>query len=223
MPSRAGLRPGGRGQSVAGDPPPCDAPKREKCRTSRIAIQRKNFHDGRANRRRKIFGKNTIDLQWKMRANYNARPCAGEGKAAGAGTMENNAKNNAENNRNSRTSGRALPCWTPRPSRRRLCSAEIRLRPPSPCGLRWTGPPSRLGLRRTGSRGPAAAARRRRNRGDAWPRRSWVEPLRETQRPRALSLSGLYGRDPSRNPVCSAKIGPAPRRPPRRPTDRTAA
>jgi hypothetical protein len=43
----------------------------------------------------KIFSENTIDLQWKMRADYNARPCDGEGKAAGAGTMENNEKNNA--------------------------------------------------------------------------------------------------------------------------------
>jgi hypothetical protein len=41
----------------------------------------------------KFFGKNTMGLQWKKRANYNARPCAGEGKAAGAGTMGNNAKN----------------------------------------------------------------------------------------------------------------------------------
>src|SRR5207248_6649551 len=41
---------------------------------------------------RKIFGKNTIDLQWKMRANYNANPCKGKGKAVGAGTMANNEK-----------------------------------------------------------------------------------------------------------------------------------
>jgi len=40
----------------------------------------------------KFSGKNTIDLQWKMRANYNARPCAGEGKAAGAGTMASDEK-----------------------------------------------------------------------------------------------------------------------------------
>jgi hypothetical protein len=38
------------------------------------------------------FSQNTIDLQWKMRANYNARPCAGEGKAAGAETMASNEK-----------------------------------------------------------------------------------------------------------------------------------
>jgi hypothetical protein len=43
-----------------------------------------------------------------MRANYNARPCDGERKAAGAGTMENNGKNNAQNNGNSRKSGRVL-------------------------------------------------------------------------------------------------------------------
>jgi hypothetical protein len=49
---------------------------------------------------------NTIDLQWKMRANYNASPCDGERKAAGATTMANNGKNNAQNNGNSRKSGR---------------------------------------------------------------------------------------------------------------------
>jgi hypothetical protein len=43
-----------------------------------------------------------------MRANYNARPCDGERKAAGATTMENNGKNNAQNNGNSRKSGRVL-------------------------------------------------------------------------------------------------------------------
>jgi hypothetical protein len=52
--------------------------------------------------------KNTIDLQWKMRANYNARPCDGERKTVGAGTMASNGKNNAQNNGNSRTSGRLL-------------------------------------------------------------------------------------------------------------------
>jgi hypothetical protein len=56
----------------------------------------------------KFFGKNTMDLQWKMRANYNARPCNGERKAAGAKTMKNNGKNNAQNNENNGTSGRAL-------------------------------------------------------------------------------------------------------------------
>jgi hypothetical protein len=35
-----------------------------------------------------LFLQNTIDLQWKMRANYNASPCDGDGNAAGAGTME---------------------------------------------------------------------------------------------------------------------------------------
>jgi hypothetical protein len=43
-----------------------------------------------------------------MRANYNARPCDGERKAAGAITMENNGKNNAQNNGNNRDSGRLL-------------------------------------------------------------------------------------------------------------------
>jgi hypothetical protein len=41
---------------------------------------------------------NTIDLQWKMRANYNARPCDGGRKAAGAGTMASNGRNNALGN-----------------------------------------------------------------------------------------------------------------------------
>jgi hypothetical protein len=47
--------------------------------------------------RRKKFGKNTGDLQWEMRANYNARPCADERKAAGAGTMDINGKSNGSN------------------------------------------------------------------------------------------------------------------------------
>jgi hypothetical protein len=51
---------------------------------------------------------NTIDLQWKMRANYNARLCDGERKTAGAGTMASNGKNNAPGNGNSRNSGRVL-------------------------------------------------------------------------------------------------------------------
>ena len=51
---------------------------------------------------------NTIDLQWKMRANYNARPCEGDRKAAGAATMASNGKSNAQSNRNSRKSGRVL-------------------------------------------------------------------------------------------------------------------
>src|SRR5262249_61012 len=59
---------------------------------------------GGVERARKIFGKNTIDLQWKMRANYNARPCAGGRKAAGKGTMASNGKSNARSNQNSRKS-----------------------------------------------------------------------------------------------------------------------
>src|SRR5690348_6880381 len=51
--------------------------------------------------------KNTGDLQGKMRANYNASPCDGERKAAGAGTEANREKNRAQNNGNRRTSGRA--------------------------------------------------------------------------------------------------------------------
>src|SRR5262249_14158384 len=58
----------------------------------------------------------------------NAKPCAGEEKAAGAGTMASNRKSNAQSNRNSRKSGRVLtPGWTPegqatalRPSRRQV-------------------------------------------------------------------------------------------------------
>jgi hypothetical protein len=45
-----------------------------------------------------------MDLQWKMRAHYNAKPCEDKRKASGARTMENNAKNNG----NSRESGRML-------------------------------------------------------------------------------------------------------------------
>jgi hypothetical protein len=41
----------------------------------------------------KFFEKNTSDLQWKMRAKYNARLCAALRKFAGARTMENNEKN----------------------------------------------------------------------------------------------------------------------------------
>jgi hypothetical protein len=51
---------------------------------------------------------NTIDLQSKMRANYNARPCDGERKAAVPRTMASNGKNNAQSNGNSRKSGRVL-------------------------------------------------------------------------------------------------------------------
>jgi hypothetical protein len=50
----------------------------------------------------------------KCDANYNAKPCAGEGKAAGAGTMASNGKSNAQSNRNSRKSGRVLTSdWLP--------------------------------------------------------------------------------------------------------------
>jgi hypothetical protein len=56
----------------------------------------------------KFFEKNTIDLQWKMRANYKARLCVSLRKAAGAGTMANNGKNNAQGDGNSRKSGRVL-------------------------------------------------------------------------------------------------------------------
>src|SRR5262249_51205978 len=52
----------------------------------------------RSTRRRKFFRKNTIDLQWKMHADYNARLCASLRKAAGARTMENNGNNNGKNN-----------------------------------------------------------------------------------------------------------------------------
>jgi hypothetical protein len=43
-----------------------------------------------------------------MRANYNARPCDGERKAAVPRTMASNGKNNAQSNGNSRKSGRVL-------------------------------------------------------------------------------------------------------------------
>jgi len=58
---------------------------------------------------KKVFRKNTIDLQWKIAANYNARPCDIERKAGDARTMGNNEKNNGKNNGNSR-SFRAHAC-----------------------------------------------------------------------------------------------------------------
>jgi hypothetical protein len=55
-----------------------------------------------------LFRRNTIDLQWQKRANYNVTLCEGFRKAAGAGTMANNGKNNAQNNGNNPRSGRVL-------------------------------------------------------------------------------------------------------------------
>ena len=68
----------------------------------------------------RIARQNTIDLQWKMRANYNARPCDGDRKAAGAATMASNGKSNAQSNRNSRKSGRVL-----RSGCERLTSSDV--------------------------------------------------------------------------------------------------
>jgi hypothetical protein len=45
---------------------------------------------------KKTFGKNTIDLQWKIDANYNARPCDRKRNAASARTMGSNGKNNGK-------------------------------------------------------------------------------------------------------------------------------
>jgi hypothetical protein len=45
--------------------------------------------------------RNTIDLQWEKRANYNATPCASEKKRAvprTRGTMEKTMDNNEKNN-----------------------------------------------------------------------------------------------------------------------------
>ena len=73
-----------------------------------------------------------------MRANYNASPCKGKGKAIGAGTMANNEKNNAQNNGNSRKSGRVLTSGC-----ERLSSSDVvawgRWRPNEKC------PPTRAG------------------------------------------------------------------------------
>src|SRR6185437_4730749 len=84
--------------------------------------------------------KNTGDLQWKKCANYNARPCAAERKAAGAGTMgtmERTMENNEKNNGN----GRHAYLWLPhrktgsgvvrgaRPAGSRTCSHEDRDEP----------------------------------------------------------------------------------------------
>src|ERR1700691_5020457 len=57
-------------------------------------------------RRARAANKNTMDLQWKIAANYNVRPCKGKRNAARARTLGNNGKNNAKNNGNNRKSGR---------------------------------------------------------------------------------------------------------------------
>jgi hypothetical protein len=86
---------------------------------------------------KKFFAKNTIDLQWKMRANYNARPCGGERKAAVPRTMASNGKNNAQNNGNSRKSGRVL-------THRLVISTPTKTNRPPPRGAGRTRP--RLGF-----------------------------------------------------------------------------
>jgi hypothetical protein len=48
----------------------------------------------------KNFKKNTIDLQWKIDANYNAKPCAAKRKAASAGTMEKTMRGTIEQSEN---------------------------------------------------------------------------------------------------------------------------
>jgi hypothetical protein len=85
----------------------------------------------------KFFEKNTMDLQWKMRANYNAKPCEDKGKASGARTMENNGKNNAKNNGNSPRSRRAL-------THRLVISTSHKNNRPPPRGAGRTRP--RLGF-----------------------------------------------------------------------------
>jgi hypothetical protein len=59
----------------------------------------------------KFFGKNTGDLQWKMRANYNARLCAGLRKSAGARTMDNNEKTMRGATEPSENPGECLRPW----------------------------------------------------------------------------------------------------------------
>ena len=87
-----------------------------------------SFKRSIAHGRPKISAKNTMDLQCECDADYNARPCAGEEKAAGAGTMENNGKNNAQSNRNSRKCGRVpTPGWTPEDRRRRCARVVAKL------------------------------------------------------------------------------------------------
>jgi hypothetical protein len=63
------------------------------------------------------LGKNTIDLQLKIRANYNATLRTDLRNAAGAKTMANNGKNNAQSNRNSASD------WTPEGRGRRCARA----------------------------------------------------------------------------------------------------
>jgi hypothetical protein len=70
-----------------------------------------------------------MDLQWKIAANYNVRPCKGKRNAARARTMGNNGKNNAKNNGNNRKFGRLSMsgCSTGRQTaalRARRCQAE---------------------------------------------------------------------------------------------------
>src|SRR5205807_2362375 len=72
--------------------------------------------------RQKFFGRNTIDLQWKIDANYNARPWSGERKAAGATTMAKNEKNNPQSNRNKSEYRRDRP--------------PARVKVPAPCASR---------------------------------------------------------------------------------------
>jgi hypothetical protein len=93
-------------------------------------------------RRRKIFRKNTIDLQWKMRAKYNARLCASLRKAVSARTMGNNEKNNAQSNRNSRKSRRVLTFRLDAGSQAAACES-----PPS--GMRQSGGMRAIGRMRS--------------------------------------------------------------------------
>jgi hypothetical protein len=78
-----------------------------------------------------LFLQNTIDLQWKMRANYNARPCDGNRKAAATGTMENNGKNNKK---------QCAEQWESAESGRVLPSGCERLRPPTSSHVVEGGP-----------------------------------------------------------------------------------
>src|SRR5262249_19809663 len=69
-----------------------------------------SFHVRGAGHSRRERPANQIQAIYRAKCDgkYNARPCDGGRKAAGAGTGASNGKNRAQNNGNRRRSGRAL-------------------------------------------------------------------------------------------------------------------
>jgi hypothetical protein len=116
----SGLRAGGGWdprQTTNGPPERCSAGPPGQARDGSWAGRR---HVERADK--KNFGKNTINLQWEIRGNYNASPCVNFEKVVSAKTMENNGENNAKNNGNSRKSGRTVRLAVTPEGRRRRCA-----------------------------------------------------------------------------------------------------